>query len=254
MAIIDGNNLDNVMEGTSGADTISGFGGNDTLLGLGGNDLFFGRNGNDTINGGANFDTAAYFDSGSQGISANLSTGKVIDAFGDTDTLISIEGIVGTDLKDNLIGSGKADTLSGRGGNDTLDGAGGNDVLLGGAGNDVISGGAGSDTLTGGVGADTFLYLSASHSPPEALLRDTITDFKPGIDKIDVSGIDANSKLAGDQDFAFINNQAFSAAGQVRAIASGGTLLQFETTGDGVADFEIRLDDTLTLKATDFFL
>jgi Ca2+-binding RTX toxin-like protein len=144
--------------------------------------------------------------------------------------------------------------LSGRSGDATLDGAAGNDKLLGGAGNDLISGGAGSDTLTGGVGADTFLYLSASHSPAEALLRDTITDFKPGVDKIDVSDIDANNKLAGDQAFDFINNQPFSAAGQVRAISSSGTLLQFETSGDGVADSEIRLDDTLTLKTIDFFL
>jgi serralysin len=254
MAIIEGDNRDNRLEGTGGADTISGFSGNDTLLGLRGNDVFFGRNGTDTIDGGADFDTAAYFDAGSQGITANLATGRVIDAFGDLDTLISIEAVVGTDRRDSLTGSARADTLSGRSGDDTLEGGAGNDTLLGGAGNDRIGGGAGSDTLSGGVGADTFLYTSASQSPAAALLRDTITDFTPGIDRIDVSDIDANSKVAGDQAFAFINNQAFSAAGQVRAIASGGTLLQFETNGDGIADFEVRLDDTVTVRALDFLL
>jgi serralysin len=254
MADINGTNRDDRLEGGNNADTISGFSGNDTLLGFGGDDTFFGRNGNDTIDGGGDIDTAAYFDSGDRGISANLATGRVVDAFGDLDTLISIERVVGTDLKDTLTGGNNDDGLSGRSGDDTLDGAGGNDLLLGGAGNDRIFGGLGADTMTGGVGNDTFVYTSITHSPAQAGFRDIITDFKPSLDKIDVSAIDARTNVSGEQAFSFIGNQAFSAAGQARAVFSGGTLIQFETSGDGVADFEILLDDTVSLAGTDIIL
>jgi serralysin len=245
MADINGTNRDDRLEGGNNADTISGFSGNDTLLGFGGDDTFFGRNGNDTIDGGGDIDTAAYFDSGDRGISANLATGRVVDAFGDLDTLISIERVVGTDLKDTLTGGNNDDGLSGRSGDDTLDGAGGNDLIFG---------GLGADTMTGGVGNDTFVYTSITHSPAQAGFRDIITDFKPSLDKIDVSAIDARTNVSGEQAFSFIGNQAFSAAGQARAVFSGGTLIQFETSGDGVADFEILLDDTVSLAGTDIIL
>jgi Ca2+-binding RTX toxin-like protein len=50
----------------------------------------------------------------------------------------------------------------------------------GGAGDDVLLDGAGADTLTGGAGADLFVMTADS-------TRDLITDFDPGVDRIDLS-------------------------------------------------------------------
>jgi serralysin len=61
-----------------------------------------------------------------------------------TDTLVSIE---------NLIGSNYSDTLTGDSGNN---------ILIGGAGNDTLEGGAGNDTLNGGGGLDTASYAHAT--------------------------------------------------------------------------------------------
>jgi Ca2+-binding RTX toxin-like protein len=149
---------------------------------------------------------------------------------GATTTVISADG-----------GSGN-DTLSSGSGNDTLNGGSGNDILNGGAGNDRLTGGLGQDDLTGGGGFDTFDFNSVSESLPGAGIRDLIIDFDGnGIflgDQIDVSTIDANILLAGNQAFDFIEGAAFTAAGQLRY--SGG-LLQGSTDADGSAEFEVRL-------------
>ena len=72
----------------------------------------------------------------------------------------------------SLSGIGRGDVLRGRGGDDTLSGGGGDDVLLD---------GAGRDRLTGGTGADVFV-LAWDETP------DTVTDFEPGTDRLDLSG------------------------------------------------------------------
>jgi Ca2+-binding RTX toxin-like protein len=64
----------------------------------------------------------------------------------------------------------------------TTNGGAGNDALIGTAGPDVLLGLAGNDTLTGGLGLDSFRYLD----PTQGL--DTITDFQPGQDRIEVVG------------------------------------------------------------------
>ena len=103
---------------------------------------------------------------------------------------------------DTIFGGGGTDTINGGDGNDTIDGEGANDTINGGNGNDVIFGGLGQDSLTGGAGADTFKFNSVIGSP-NAVTRDTIFNFtwSEG-DKIDISGIDANQTIAGDQAFA----------------------------------------------------
>lgn len=62
----------------------------------------------------------------------------------------------------------------------TINGGAGRDTLTGTPGDDVITGGEGADLLTGGTGADTFVYRSVR----DAL--DTITDFDPQQDRLDV--------------------------------------------------------------------
>ena len=81
---------------------------------------------------------------------------------------------------DTLHGGDGHDTLRGNLGEDTLRGGDGNDTLHGGDGNDTLHGGAGADTLTGGDGNDTFIFTpGAGH--------DTVTDFRQGADRIDLS-------------------------------------------------------------------
>ena len=79
-------------------------------------------------------------------------------------------------------------------GNDFLRGGAGNDTIDGGAGDDVIRGGAGADLLTGGAGNDVFVFAHGPNGLPEDyFVHDTITDFQPGQDKIDLRDLLAGS-------------------------------------------------------------
>ncbi len=97
-------------------------------------------------------------------------------------------------------------------------------AIAGTAGDDTITGGAGADTLTGNGGHDVFVYTSLRDA------ADTITDFAPNDDRIDLgvllAGIGANPATA-------------IADGVVRLVASGsGTIVQIDvdgSAGPGVA-------------------
>ena len=96
-------------------------------------------------------------------------------------------------------------------------GGAGRDTLTGSTGDDVITGGEGADTLTGGAGADTFVYLSLRDGV------DTVTDFVPGTDRIDLSALLASLGL--DRSVAW-------AAGYVRLLdGSAGVTVQIDTDG-----------------------
>ena len=101
----------------------------------------------------------------------------------------TLEGGAGDDtLKggkgdDTLEGGAGDDYLKGGKGDDTLEGGAGDDTLKGGAGDDILAGGAGDDILTGQKGADTFVQ---DFSKPGS---DTITDFNPGQDTINFTGL-----------------------------------------------------------------
>ncbi|MHC5740477.1 M10 family metallopeptidase C-terminal domain-containing protein [Nostoc sp.] len=168
--------------------------------------------------------------------------------------------IVGGAYKDILIGDdfsggvGGNDTLDGGNGDDALYGLGGNDTLDGGAGPDKLIGDVGTDQLIGGAGNDIFLFYSVSDSQP-GLSRDIIKDFVgngnlPG-HIIDISNIDANSTIKGDQAFTYIGTRAFTAAGQIRY--SGG-ILQGNTDSNLAANFEIKLEGSPLLVASDIIV
>ena len=136
-------------------------------------------------------------------------------------------------------------------------GGAGRDQLVGDAGNDTLTGNAGLDRLTGGLGADRFVFLSRADSTLAATGRDVITDFNRAQgDKIVLTAIDANTRVAGNQAFDFIGTAAFSGqAGELRVQASGaGRLITGDANGDGVADFAIYLDDPLAVNAGFFDL
>lgn len=123
MAILEGDEYNNSLNGGSERDLLLGDAGNDTLYGNAGNDDLYGDAGNDEIYAGTGDD--------------NLYGGS-----GD----------------DFMSGDAGADTLYGGSGNDWLVGRSGNDVISGGSGNDRIdwSTGDGFDVVDGGSGTDGF--------------------------------------------------------------------------------------------------
>jgi Ca2+-binding RTX toxin-like protein len=274
MAIINGSDRSETLPGTFEVDTIRGFGGDDFLFGGGGNDFLFGGDGGDTLDGGIGsdfldggslngVDTADYRSLNTGGVFLDLAKGTAKHGT-DTDTLIQIENVQGTNTGDTITGDGKANRLQGNGGTDFINGSGGNDGIDGGAskdfidggsGADKISGGEGGDDLTGGTGADTFQFFFLKDVGVGASGRDSISDLERGVDKIDVSVLDANAALSGNQAFSFIGTSQFSDEGQVRAFAANfGQVIQFNTTGDSVAEFEIFVETPLSILSSAFVL
>ena len=144
------------------------------------------------------------------------------------------------------------DTIAGGSQDDVLYGMGGNDVLKGNGGNDTLYGGPGNDTLIGGTGADIFVFKTEDGlgNCPNC---DTIIDFETGIDKIDLSDIDAQAGVAGKQLFTFIGAKEFSSrVGELRVCPYGAdTLMEADTNGDANADFSIRLKGAIKITRND---
>ena len=190
-------------------------------------------------------------------VSLITGTGSGGDAEGDE--LTGIEGLDGSDHGDTLLGDDGGNTLSAGGGSDTVKGFGGDDYIWGGndadtlygmdgddfidggAGHDDISGGTGRDMLEGEGGADTFVWGSTSETyflkdrdgvVYDGCNMDVIEDFNSAEgDLIDLSGIDADLYVSGNQAFTFIGNAAFSGTpGELNYYQSGGdTYIQMQT-------------------------
>jgi Ca2+-binding RTX toxin-like protein len=110
--------------GTDGNDTLTGTAGNDTLLGQGGSDWLSGLAGNDLIDGGSGNDWADYRLADSA-VNVSLAAAGAQNTGGaGIDTLVSMEGLVGSAYNDTLTGSTNlwAELFSGAAGNDTIDG------------------------------------------------------------------------------------------------------------------------------------
>lgn len=126
MALINGTESGETLDGTNQADTINGLGGDDTLNGGNQSDILNGGEGNDTLNGGTQDDT--------------------------------LNGDAGNDT---LNGGTGDDVLNGGSGNDTLNGGNGADLLTGGSGDDSLTGGGDPDifkysfTVTEGTGGSS---------------------------------------------------------------------------------------------------
>jgi len=190
-----------------GAGTASGADGNDTLISierargsgyadtLTGNpanvsqyllsdigETFEGMGGNDTINGGSGTPTVyaqASYAYSPNAVTVNLGTGTAADGFGGTDTLINIDGVVGSNFNDILTGGSSSSQIiasihfeqfEGGLGDDTIDGGEGSDrVNYQNAGGSVVvtldtdgnSGNGYSGTTTGAAGNDTLLNIEA---------------------------------------------------------------------------------------------
>ena len=121
----------------------------------------------------------------------------------------------------------------------------------------MLTGGIGADKLSGGAGTDRFVFTSVKDSTVASTGRDTIEDFsRKARDKIDLSAIDANTLLKGNQAFSFIGTDAFhNKAGELRyETMSGQTYVYGDVDGDGVADFSAQLQGTHTVSKAYFIL
>jgi Ca2+-binding RTX toxin-like protein len=186
-----------------------------------------------------------------------------MDGTSENDTLNGSWGndtIYGLGSDDLLYGNLGNDTIFGGLGQDRLYGDSGNDQLDGGEGNDQLFGGAGQDVMIGGLGADTFVFKAVSESSKSSSTRDVIRDFQSGIDRLDLSAIDANPLASGNQAFGFLAapSTAFTASSQVHYFYQyvGGveyTVVEGRTSGSG-ASFSIGLLGHINLSAADFIL
>jgi Ca2+-binding RTX toxin-like protein len=144
-----GNSLANTLTGNTAANTLDGGAGNDTLAGGSGNDVLIGGVGDDVLGGGLGTDTASYAGLGG-GVTVSLAVAGAQDTgAGGSDTLGSIERLVGTRYADSLTGNAGANTLDGGGGADTLAGGAGNDTYWADIAADVVveQAGEGADTV-----------------------------------------------------------------------------------------------------------
>ena|GEM_PF-925527 len=259
---LSGTEGDNTLYGGSGHDVLRGRGGNDRLKGDGGDDVLDGGLGNDHLSGEDGNDTFimdAGDDTmdGGEGIDWLRVTGSVaatIDlakttaqasGYGNT-IILGIENVAGGLGADKLSGDGRANILLGNAGNDLLHGRAGADTLFGGVGQDRLYGGAGDSVR------DVFVFAATDESAA-GMRRDTIYDFVSGIDDIDLSGIDVNSRTSGDDMFAFTGTTA-----QAHSVwytpGRGEMIVRGDVNGDGRADFEIRVVGVSALTEGDFWL
>lgn len=271
--IVGGEGNDTVIGGP-GRDFAQGDEGNDSIEGGAYDDILSGGPGNDTLDGGAGDDWlrpgagADLLDGGdgqrdlldylleSLAVTIDLATGDASGAAA-RDVFSGIERVRGGAGNDTLTGDAQANVLQGSSGADLLAGAGGNDVLSGGLGADTLLGGLGVDQLWGGTSGDVFRFATLSESGAGGQPRDRIVDFTRGEpDRIDLSLIDADATLAGNQAFVFNGAAAFTAAGQVRTQLIGNNTFVFANTDAvlGTAEFSVVLTGTVALLATDFIL
>ena len=247
----DGPDVDKLIDiqdvvGTSSADTIVGSDQANVLTGL---------SGADRLEGGLGSDTVDYsLEMALRGVTVSLDKTYGIDTSSNRDTLISIENVVGTEVRDLITGSLTSNVLYGRGGNDTLRGLAGNDRLEGGEGNDTLNGGIGRDVLSGGAGNDTFVFdtqLSATANTTK------IIDFSPIDDQINLDNAIFRGLAEGmlaDKAF-FIGTKAHDADDRIIYNNKIGAIF-YDADGNaaGAAVQFATVSNNLKLTADDFFI
>ncbi len=197
-------------------------------------------------------------------------------------------GVSGGGGNDTLYGNGVGNILYGDKGNDLIDGRGGSDNIYAGEGADKLTGGAGGDRIfLGGQFhtttndnpsspvdevdrvRDTVYYKSTSDSfgtfnSSSTNTVDVVFNFDGGglatDDKIDLSAIDAQPLVAGNQNFHFVSQLTATGVGEVAvrkwALATGVWEVLVDTDKDSSAEMTILVTsfDNIKLHASDFVL
>ena len=222
-----GGRVTGVIRGDDGADLIVGGAEADSIQGGDGLDRLIGNGGDDSIDGGAKADVI-WAGEGADFAEGGLGRDTMVGGGGD-DTLY------GGHWDDWLQGAADSDMLYGGVGADVLSGGDGDDALYGGDREDRLHGGRGQDDLFGGDGIDVFKFNRFDGV-------DTIHDFVPGFDKVDLVAFGF-----GPGDFATKVFPALSSFGtdsvRLSLTAMG---------GEGAIDF--RFTTLAELSADDFIL
>lgn len=147
--VLIGNAGNNVLKGLAGDDYLDGGKGQDELIGGAGNDVYIVDNGRDVV-----------IELAGEGLD------EVRTGLGGYALASEVENLTGTNDAGQRLTGNRLDN-----------------VIIGADGNDLIRGLAGNDILTGNGGADRFRF----DTPLGTTNRDKITDFTPGVDKIELS-------------------------------------------------------------------
>jgi uncharacterized protein (TIGR01370 family) len=155
-----------IIEGTSRADTLDGGAGNDVITGNGGDDKLYGGTGNDRLVGGAGNDR---LDGGIGNDQLQGGAGNdtyVIDSAGDT-VNEALAGSGGTDAVRSSVSFSLANSAHVLGafeyltlvGSANINGVGNalNNALYGNGARNLLNGGAGADVMQGGAGNDVYV-------------------------------------------------------------------------------------------------
>lgn len=236
---------DHVFAG-AGTDLVNGEAGADRLFGQGGNDVIKAGAGDDAAFGGAGDDLFI----GEVGDGNDAYYGDEIDGGNGVDTLdlSAISANLTVDLGNGMLGRGSA--VSSQSGSDTLWHI---ENVATGSGNDTITASRAVNVMEGGAGDDVFRF-----SDVESADGDTIIDFQPG-DRLDLSGIDANGAVAGNQNFTLVNGPAFNAAAQLMVSYEeregvAYTIVSGNVGGSAEEEFRIELKGSHNLTGSNFIL
>jgi Ca2+-binding RTX toxin-like protein len=234
------------LTGTDAADHIVALDGDDNVFGLEGNDILEGQAGDDVLDGGAGSDmldggeggdTADFSDLDGSSVVVDLQAGTATDDFGDTDTLFSIENVIGTSLHDLISGNESINHLSGGAGDDLLMARGSGDILDGGTGDDTLEvADMNFDYIDGADGIDTMSFQVSGLS----------INLGDGHDIRDVERIDLTGSSAGG------NTLTLSAADIVDGFNGALTVLGDSQDTVNVADGGWTFAGQVTLGSNSF--
>ncbi len=189
------------VEGTAGADVFTASGTQAvTLLGLAGNDVLTGTTAADTIDGGTGLDTVSYQNvAGPITVALNGALAATVGGAAAGDVIKNIENIIGTASVDTLTG----DTLA-----NVIDGGGGADIMAGGLGNDTYVVDILGDTITDTGGID-LVRSSITYSVAAAATLENLT-LLAGFGNIDATGNALANILTGNEGNNRLNGGALA--------------------------------------------
>lgn len=255
-----GGSGNDAISGNAAANALSGNAGNDTLRGNTGNDVLRGGAGGDSLYGDAGVDTM-YGDGGNDIYYVDAVSDMAIETLagtaGGADIVYSrVTFTLGTNVETlrMIPGSGGVNG-TGNALNNEISGTSATNTLRGMAGADRLDAGGAGDVLIGGTGADVFLYLDTTVSTSSA--RDTIRAGDGALafegagaaagDRFDLSGIDANTSVAGVQDFIFGTSTGI---GRIWAVNVGAdTLIRANVNSSAAPEFELKIEDGAVLAS-----
>ena len=197
-------------------------------------EILRGGEGNDLIDGGGGTMNVIEYRNRFTDVIVDLAAGTASDGYGDTDTLLNIQGVRGSEGRDIISGDGTANQLVGEDGDDDLFGGGGNDILVGddnfdpwaGAfgtytqfdtGADLLDGGVGDDRMIGGRGNDIYVVDSAGDSVEEdanggvALVRTSLDGYRlaADVENLAIDGKTGTTAIGNSLDNRMSGNRGF---------------------------------------------